>query len=236
MNKLILLLALFTSLTHAAETATQAFARLPPLASAATPDMDCSAAEAVGKKVEARLAPMRTMSMTPGGSVANPTPAQAQAMAAMGEPAFNDCVTRFQTSPHEPWVQPLRDKLAAKLEQIDEAYRRASEAFCQKSNDPNCRGSPAIDRQFNQQAAAAGTQFLKDAQPHYARYAREVGDCIGRRERMLGGADGGGNTAMDMIFASQVGLNWGLLNLPAAANSNLCEAARDAASQHLYAP
>ena len=222
----------------AGETALQAFAKLPPLASAATASMDCSAREATDKKVQAVVMPLMSMSMsmTPGGSAVQPTPAQIQAMAAMNEPAFNECVAQLQTSPAELWAQPLRDKLQVRLEQVNAEYHKAIEAFCGKSNDPNCQGSAAIDRQFNAQAAAAGTQYLKDAQPAYARYLKQVGDCIAIREKGMGGATGGGNNAMDAIFGSATGVTWGLLNLPAAANSSLCEAAREAAHTYLNSP
>jgi hypothetical protein len=222
---------LFATAAAAAETPSQAFARLPPLAGAATPGMDCPAAEATRKKVEAQIAPLRAMPMAPGGSAVQMSPAQMQAMAAMSDPAFNECVSALQMRPGD-WEQALRDRLEAKLEQVNADYIKAIEAFCRKSNDENCRGSPALQRQFSAQAAAAGTQFLKDAQPGYAKLLKETGDCIASREKGMGAATGGGNAVLDAIFASNAGVTWGLLNLPAAANTRLCEAARDAAGRH----
>jgi len=229
MRMLILLLTLVTGTAFAAETALQAFAKLPPLATAATTSMDCSAAEATDKKVQAQLAPLAAMPMSAGGSAVQPTPAQIQAMAAMGDPAFSECLSQLQVSPAEIWIQPIKDKLSAKLEQIHADWVEANAAYCRKSGSEGCMGDPTSGKRFNGVAAAAGTQFLKDAQPAYGKYLKEVGDCVARREKGMGGATGGGNNAMDMIFASQSGMNWGLLNLPAAANTSLCEAAREAA-------
>jgi hypothetical protein len=235
MRKLIPLLTLFPCFAFGAETAQQAFAKLPPLATVAAPAMDCSAAEVTDRKVQAQVQPLKAaaQSMPMGGSAVQPTPAQIQAMAAMNSPEFNECVTQLQMGTADPWVQALKDRLQANLEQVQAAYIKAIEAFCAKSSDPNCRGSAAIDWQFNAQAAAAGTQFLKDAQPAYARQLKETGDCIARREQGMGGATGGTGNPMDLVFASANGTTWGLLNLPAATNTSLCEAAREAARMYL---
>lgn len=232
MKKLILLLSLIPTLA-AAETATQALAKLPPLASAASAGMDCSAQEATNKKVQAQVALLMKAPVAFGGSaVTEMTPAQTQAMAAIGDPAFNDCVTQLQANPAEYWVQPLRDKLQAKLEQVHAEYNKAYEAWCRVPPSDGCGNNPSLDKQFNAKAAAAGTQFLKDAQPGYAKYLKEAGDCITTRDKMMGGATGGGNNAMDALLASANGTTLGLVLLPAAANTQLCEAAREAARKY----
>ena len=224
----------FSTAAIGAETASQAFARLPPLASAATADMDCSAEEAAGKKVDAQIRPLSQTPMAFGGSAVNMTPAQMQAMAAISDPTFDECVTQLQANMADPWVQALKDRLEARLGQVHADYGKAVQAFCSKSNDMNCgpHSAPAITRQFSAQAVAAGTQFLKDAQPSYAKHAKEVGDCIARREKATGGATGGGNSALDAIFGASSGVTWGLIKLPAATNTSLCEAARKAAQKY----
>jgi len=235
MRKLILLLALFPSLAFA-ETPSQAFAKLPPLASAATAGMDCSAAEATERKVQAAIAPMTGVPASFGASAVQPTPAQTQAMAAMADPAFDECFTQLQVNPSGAWILPLKDKLEAKLQQVHDDWVKANEVFCRKSGDEGCMGDPASDKRFNGVAAAVGTQFLKDVQPLYAKYLKEVGDCIGRREKALGGATGGGNAVLDAVFASPVAANWGMVQMPAMANTSLCEAAREAARKFLPPP
>lgn len=223
---------IFAAAAGATEPASQAFARLPPLAGAATANMDCSAAEVTDKKVQAQLQPLATAPVSYGGSVANLTPAQIQAMAAMGSPEFNDCVTQLQMGMGDPWVQTQKDQLAAKLESIHAEYLKAYEAWCRVGPSDGCGSNPSLDKQFNAKTAAAGTQFLKDAQPLYAKQLKAVGDCIALREKGLGGATGG-NDATGMLLASATGMNWGLLNIPAAANTSLCEAAREAARKYL---
>ena len=230
MRKLILLLSLIPTLA-AAETASQAFARLPPLAGAATANMDCSAAEATDKKVQAQLRPLTQTQISYGGSVANMTPAQMQAMQAMSDPAFDECVQQLQMATADPWVQVQKDKLGAKLEQIHAEYLKAYEAWCRVGPSDGCGSNPAIDKPFNAKAAAAGTQFLKDAQPLYAKQLKAVGDCITLREKGMGGATGGSD-AVGMLLASATGTNWGLLNIPASSNTSLCEAAREAARKY----
>jgi hypothetical protein len=231
--RLLTLLLMLCAGTAFAETASQAFARLPPLATTASANMDCSAAEVTDKKVRLALQPLSTAQVSYGGSAAQPTPAQIQAMAAMSSPEFNDCVSQLQTGVGDPWVQAQKDQLEAKLERVHGEYNKAYEAWCRAQPSEGCGNNPAIDKPFNAKAAAAGTQFLKDAQPLYAKQLKAVGDCIALREKGMGGATGGGNNAMDMLFASAAGMNWGLLNIPAAANTSLCEAAREAARKYL---
>ena len=236
-TRLCLISALmFSAAATGAETASQALAKVPPLASTATANMDCSAEEVTGKKVEAQLRPLTQTPMAFGGSVVNMTPAQMQAMAAMSDPSFDECVSQLQANLADPWVQSLKDKLEARLEQVHTDYGKAVHAFCSKSSDMNCgpHSAPAITRQFSAQAAAAGTQFLKDAQPSYAKQVKEVGDCIARREKAMGGATGGGNSALDAIFGASTGVTWGLIKLPAATNTSLCQAARAAAQKYQY--
>ena len=233
MRKLILLLMLFSGVALAGpETASQAFAKLPPLAGAATANMDCSAAEVTDKKVQAQLKPLATAQVSYGGSVANMTPAQIQAMAAMGSPEFNECVSQLQMGMGDPWVQAQKDQLAAKLESIHAEYLEAYEAWCRVGPSDGCGSNPSLDQQFNAKTAAAGTTFLKDAQPQYVKQLKAVGDCIALREKGMGGATGGAD-AMGMLVASATGMNWGLLNIPASSNTSLCEAAREAARKYL---
>ena len=225
---------MFSSAAIGAETASQALAKVAPLASTAAANMDCSAEEVAGKMVDAQLRPLTQTPMGFGGSVVNMTPAQMQAMAAISDPTFDECVTQLQANMADPWVQTLKDKLDARLEQVHADYGKAVQAFCSKSSDINCgpHSAPALARQFNAQAAAAGTQFLKDAQPSYAKHVKEVGDCIARREKAMGGASGGGNSALDAIFGASTGVTWGLIKLPAATNTSLCDAARKAAQKY----
>jgi len=232
MRTLILLLSMVPALAGA-ETASQALAKVPPLAGAAAANMDCSAEEVTARKVEAQLRPLTQMPMGFGGSAVNMTPAQMQAMAAMSDPAFNECLSQLQTTQSGEWVQPLKDKLEARLQQVDADFRKASEEHCRKQESEACMGDPAINKRFNALAAAAGTQMLKDAQPSYAKYLKEVGDCIAKREKATGGASGGGNAALDAIFASNTGMTWGLVNLPAVTNTSLCKPARDAAQKYV---
>ena len=233
---LVTALMLTTTATLGAETATQALARLPPLAAAASAGMDCSAEDVTARKVEAVLRPMSTTPMSYGGSVANMTPAQMQAMAALSDPAFNECVTQLQSNPGELWAQPMKEKLQAKLDQIHGELIKANEAHCRAQKSEACMPDPTILKRFNAQTTAAGTQFLKDAQPQYAKFSREVGDCVGKRDAAMAGASGGGGSAVDAIFASNTGVTWGLVNLPAAVNTSLCKAARDAAQKYVEPP
>ena len=68
--------------------------------------------------------------------------------------------------------------------------------------------------------------------PPYAKQLKEVGDCIARREKAMGGATGGGNSALDAIFGASTGMTWGLVKVPAVTNTSLCEAARAAAAKY----
>lgn len=222
---------MFSTAASGAETASQALAKMPPLAGAATANMDCSAEEATAKNVEAQLRPITQTPMAFGGSAVSMTPAQMQAMTAMSDPAYNECLSQLQTTPVE-WVQPLKDKLEAKLQQVEADFRKAVEEHCRKNQSEVCMPDPAISKRFNVQATAAGTQMLKDAQQPYAGHLKEVGDCIAKREKGMGGASGGGNAAMDAIFGSNTGMTWGLVNLPAVTNTRLCKAAREAAGKY----
>lgn len=228
---------LYATASAGAETASQAFAKLPPLAGVANANMDCSAAEVTDKKVRAQLQPLATAQVSYGGSAANLTPAQIQAIAAMNSPEFNDCATQLQAATADPWVQAQKDRLEARLAPIEADYLKAYEAWCRSRGGEACGSNPSIDQQFNAKATAAGTQFLKESQPHYAKQLKAVGDCIALREKGMGGAGGGGsNDAMGMLFASAAGMNWGMLNIPAASNTSLCEAAREAARKYLPSP
>jgi hypothetical protein len=236
MRRLILLLSMFPALAHAAtETPSQALKNLPPLPSAAAANLDCSAGEAMRKKVEEVTARMMAAaqpaaySQTPGMM----TEAQTAAMQAMTEPEYNMCPSEVMDPQQQAWLQAAAGKLEARLAQVDAAKARSDNDYCKThSTGEMCEPDPDSGKRFNPQAVAAATQFLKDAQPGYAGYLKLVGGCVALRDKPIAGARGVTGPFQVMATGAEA-QTWSLVGFAADAQGKACATAREAARRYL---
>lgn len=218
----------------------KALAEIPALPKAAKKDLDCSAAEVFGARIQRQSeqdsAAMQAAMAKPA-TAQTLTEEQTAAIQALDDSEFHSCVTDLQQRPSELWVLPLREGLDARLAGIDAARIKADEAWCTKHAAETCTGDPAGAKRSNAQAVTAGTQFLKDAQPAYAGYLKEIADCVGKRDKVEVRARAAGLTgrsAATAIGATQD--DWTLVGIAAGAQSAVCMAAREAANRFLEQP
>jgi hypothetical protein len=214
-------------------TASKAVAEIPPLAKTATPDLECPAEERVRARAEELAGQGQAASANAPQTM---TEAEGQALQAMNEPEFYGCLQDLQQRPPELWLLPLRDKLDAKLVEVAAARSAADAAYCAKRPADGCTTDPAGVKKFNAQAAQAGTQFLKEAQPVYAAYLKEISQCIAQREKVIAAAGASGTSGFEPRLAVAIEQNWALAGVAASAHSGVCSAARDAARKFLEMP
>jgi hypothetical protein len=218
----------------AGESPVQALAQLPPLPKVATGNLDCSLGETVQKKVnEVALRETASGQAAAQGPMVTMNDAQVAAMQAMTEPAYNTCPIDVMQPEAQGWATTAEDKLTARLEQIAAARVKASEEWCTKHpGGEMCAPDPAIAKRANADATAAGTQFLKDAQPGYAKFLKQVTDCVVMRDKAVVAA-GAVKGPFRMMVGGAHAQNWGLVGVAADAHSKACMKAREAAQQHL---
>ena len=185
-----------------------ALAEMPALPKAAKADLDCSARDAFDK----RLVHAREIALEQAQRAGGPTEwtdttrDQEQALLALNDLDFSACVNDLQQLSTEAWLGPPRDRLDEKI----------------------------TTAQTNAQAVAAATQFLKDAQPGYAAYLKQVSDCVGRRERIVATARSAhAGTSTENALQDAVDADWSLASAAADAQVAVCGAAREAARRNL---
>jgi hypothetical protein len=187
MTRLILLLSLLPTLAFAgSETPLQALKSIPALPASASQDMDCSLGAALHKKAEAATRDSAAFMQSAAANAApmSMTPEQMTAMQQLTDPAFTMCPIDVMQPEAQGWSQAAEEKLAGRLSEINQAKMKADQAWCEKHStgemcDVNLEGA----RKFNAQAVAAGTQYLKDVQPGYARFQKLTTDCLMLRDK-----------------------------------------------------
>jgi hypothetical protein len=225
----------------APDSAAKAVGEIPALPKAASKDLDCSAGEKMQQRLEQRLqADMATLT-APGASTVTPqslSAEQATALQSLNDNEFYACIQDLQMRPAELWLSPFKERLYARLEEVDAAKTKSDEAYCTAHpQGEGCASDPGSIKRFNAQAADAGTQFLREAQPTYAGYLKEIGDCVARREKVIATARTAGiGGAMESMLTSATQMNWGLAVTAAGAHASLCESARNAARKYLESP
>ncbi len=236
MRKLILLLTLVTGTAFAADTPPQALKNLPPLPPAATMGLDCSHGATLRKKVD-EIA-QRGAATIQSGAMSAPTPSmspeQMQALQALTDPAFSMCPIEVMQLQATGWGMAPEQKLDARLAEINAAKHKHDVAYCEAhpKNNIECETDPGSARRFNAQAAAAGTQYLKDMQPGYAKLLKQAGDCLALRDKPVTAAQGV-KGAFAAMADGALGQNWGLVATVADAHSQACDKARAAAKTYL---
>lgn len=184
-----------------------ALAELPALPKTAQPDLECSARDALDKRlVHAREVALEQAQRAGGPTEwTDTTRDQEQALLALNDLEFSACVNDLQQVSTESWLGPSREKLDEKI----------------------------MAAQTNAQAVAAANQFLKDAQPGYAAYLKQVNDCVGRRERIIATARGAhAGTSTENALQDAIDADWSLASAAADAQVEVCGTARDAARRN----
>lgn len=237
MRSLILLLTLFSGAALAAtESPTLALKGFPPLPATATKDMDCSAGEKMKQKVEGVTEKMRALAAAPAATQApaSMTPEQMTALQQLSDPAFTMCPIEAMQPDALDWQLAPQQKLEQRLAEVNAALNAAYAAGCEKQQAEVCPPpSAAFLKGFNAQAAAAGAQYLKEMQPGYAGYLKQVGACLELREKPAAAARGV-TGAFGVLAAGADAQNWGLVGMVAEVHGQACSRAREAA--RTYAP
>ena len=237
MRKLAVSLALATGIALAAPDAPlPAFKGLPPLPAAATTGLDCSIGAAMRKKVD-EIAERGRAAISSGAMSApamSMSPEQMQAMQALSDPAFSMCPIEVMQLQATGWNTAPEQKLDARLTEIHAAKATHDRAYCEAhpKNSIECETDPASARRFNAQAVAAGTQYLKDMQPGYAKLLKQAGDCLALRDKPVRAAQGVSGAFAAMADGA-LAQDWGLVSTVAEAHSQACAKARDAATKYL---
>lgn len=232
MSRIVLLCLLLPALALAGnESPVQALAQLPPLPKAAAQDLDCSLGETLQNKVqEIALRETTAGQAAAQGPMVMLSDAQMTAVQAMTDPAFNTCPIEVMQQAQD-WATSADEKLAARLAQVDEARAKEDEAWCKTQAAIACEPSPAAARRAIADATAAGTQFLKDSQPGYARYVKQIGDCVAMRDKSVVAA-GIVKGPFRMVVGGAHAQNWAMVGLAAEAHSKACTTAREAAQRY----
>lgn len=235
MKKLMLLLTLVAGTAFAgADTAPAALKALPPLPGAAAKDLDCSHGATLHQKVDEKTRrEMVAAQAEAANASAMMTPEQMQALQALTDPAFSTCPIEVMQLEATGWGMEPEQKLAARLAEITQAKAKHDQEYCEKhSKSAICEPDPSSAKRFNAQTVAAGTQYLKDMQPGYAKLLKQAGDCIALRDPSVR-ASQGIKGAMAGLAVGADAQNWGLVVVVADARSNACAKARDAARTYL---
>jgi hypothetical protein len=214
-----------------AETPPQALAKVPPLPKAASQDLDCSAAEAGRKKVEETVnAQMRAVQAAGyGGPMGSMTPAQVEAMGKLTEPDYNTCPIDVMQPEAQSWPNDAEAKLTAKMGQIEEALRAADAKWCEThTTGEMCEPNPGARQKAAADSAVAGSQFLKNVQPAYAKFQKLIADCLALRDKPLGSLRGLTGPMGNMVVGAEA-QNWSLVGSAFDAQGKACGRAREAA-------
>ena len=200
---------------------------------AASPDMDCSIGEKTQAKVQEITQRMTTASQS-GAAMATTTsmtPAQMEAMQRLTDPEYMQCPIDLMQP--QDWSVAPGQKLEKRLAEIRAAKTAADEKWCEThANGEGCDFDPNSLKRAHGQVVTAASQYLADVQPGYAKFHKQVGDCIAMRDKPLAAARTV-TGAIGMLALGADSQNWSLVGLVADAQGKACETAKQAASWYL---
>ena len=98
------------------------------------------------------------------------------------------------------------------------------------------KGTPSVESTASvpviADATAAGTQFLNDVQPGYAKYVKLIAPCVAMRDKAVVAAGTVKGPFQAIVGGAHAG-NWAMVGQAAEAHSQACTTAREAAQKYL---